>query len=306
MKKLILFMCAAFSASVGFSQNLLQPTGSVGIGTLNPESGFLLDVNGFGTIGTQNNARIYLGTSEANAAFIQSRNHITNQGLKFYASTFSFNIGNVGIGTTDPGTRKVKIITSNATNDVAAEISNSRVLGNNYGLITTAIGVGADLNTGLFTSATGGTSNLGLRVYNVQEASNSYAIYSDSPAQSYLQGNVGIGTLTPKEKLSVNGKIRAQEIKVETTNWPDYVFSKSHQLPSLQETEKHIKEKGHLPGIPSAEEVKANGIDLGEMNAKQLQKIEELTLHLIEIKKQSDQQNAQQAKEIEYLKSKIK
>ncbi|MNY60919.1 hypothetical protein D3C86_1975370 [compost metagenome] len=60
----------------------------------------------------------------------------------------------------------------------------------------------------------------------------------------------------------------------------------NYHLPSLQETEQHIKEKGHLPGIPSAEEVKNNGVDLGEMNAKLLQKIEELTLHLIEQNKQ--------------------
>jgi len=101
-------------------------------------------------------------------------------------------------------------------------------------------------------------------------------------------GNVGIGTISPTEKLSVKGKIRAQEIKVETANWPDYVFAKDYKLPSLQETEQHIKEEGHLPGIPSAEEVKVNGVDLGEMNAKLLQKIEELTLHLIEIKKELD------------------
>lgn len=104
-------------------------------------------------------------------------------------------------------------------------------------------------------------------------------------------GNIGIGTLLPAEKLSVNGKIRAQEIKVEATGWPDYVFTKSYQLPSLQEIEKHIKEKGHLPGIPAAEEVKANGIDLGEMNAKLLQKIEELTLHLIGMEKQLKEHN---------------
>ncbi|ATP58033.1 hypothetical protein CPT03_16950 [Pedobacter ginsengisoli] len=99
-------------------------------------------------------------------------------------------------------------------------------------------------------------------------------------------GNVGIGTLAPSEKLSVKGKIRAQEIKVETANWPDYVFAKGYKLPSLKETEKHIAEKGHLPDIPSAEEVKANGVDLGEMNAKLLKKIEELTLYLIELKKE--------------------
>nr|WP_197718722.1 hypothetical protein [Pedobacter schmidteae] len=104
--------------------------------------------------------------------------------------------------------------------------------------------------------------------------------------------NVGIGTTDTKGyRLAVNGKIRTHEIKVETANWPDYVFAKDYQLPTLQETEKHIKENGHLPGIPSAEEVKTNGIDLGEMNAKLLQKIEELTLHLIN-----------QQKEIELLK----
>lgn len=104
-------------------------------------------------------------------------------------------------------------------------------------------------------------------------------------------GNLGIGTTTPKERLSVNGKIRAHEIKVETANWPDYVFAKDYKLPSLQETEKHINEKGHLPGIPSAQAVKTNGIDLGEMNAKLLQKIEELTLHVIEQNKQLQLQN---------------
>jgi hypothetical protein len=115
-------------------------------------------------------------------------------------------------------------------------------------------------------------------------------------------GNVGIGTGTPAEKLSVKGKIRAQEIKVEAANWPDYVFAKDYQLPSLTETENHIKEKGHLPGIPSAEEVKANGVELGEMNAKLLKKIEELTLYLIEIKKE----NEKQQKQIEDLQSKYK
>jgi len=100
------------------------------------------------------------------------------------------------------------------------------------------------------------------------------------------EGNVGIGTITPREKLSVNGKIRAHEIKIETANWPDYVFAKDYQLPSLQETEKHIKEKGHLPGIPSADEVKTNGVDLGDMNARLLQKLEEVTLHLIKQEKE--------------------
>ncbi|PYF74209.1 hypothetical protein B0O44_104380 [Pedobacter nutrimenti] len=100
-----------------------------------------------------------------------------------------------------------------------------------------------------------------------------------------VAGNVGIGTTTPKEKLSVNGNIRAKEIKVETANWPDYVFAKDYALPSLKETEQHIQEKGHLPGIPSAQEVKSNGVDLGELNAKLLKKIEEMTLYIIDLEK---------------------
>lgn len=94
-------------------------------------------------------------------------------------------------------------------------------------------------------------------------------------------GNVGIGTASPSEKLSVNGKIRAKEIKVET-GWADFVFKPFYKLLSLSETEQFIKMNGHLPGIPSEKEVALNGINLGEMNAKLLEKIEELTLHLIE------------------------
>ena len=114
-------------------------------------------------------------------------------------------------------------------------------------------------------------------------------------------GNIGMGTETPTEKLSVKGKIRAQEVKVELNGWSDFVFAKDYQLPTLQETEKHIKEKGHLPGIPSAMEVKANGIDLGEMNAKLLQKIEELTLYLIE----KDKTDKEQQLKIEQLQKQL-
>lgn len=100
-------------------------------------------------------------------------------------------------------------------------------------------------------------------------------------------GTVGIGTNDTKGyKFAVAGSMIAESIKVKLQGtWPDFVFAKTYDRQTLQETEKHIQEKGHLPGIPSATEVKNNGIDLGEMNAKLLQKIEELTLHLIDQEK---------------------
>ena len=81
-------------------------------------------------------------------------------------------------------------------------------------------------------------------------------------------------------------------------NWSDFVFRKEYNLPTLQEVEKHIAEKGHLENIPTEKEVLENGINLGEMNAKLLQKIEELTLYSIQQNKKIDEQ----AKEIESLK----
>lgn len=95
-------------------------------------------------------------------------------------------------------------------------------------------------------------------------------------------GLVGIGTSNPTEILSVNGKIRAHEIKIEITGWPDYVFSKKYQLIPLIELEQFIDRNHHLPEIPSAHEVEKDGLNLGEMNKKLLQKVEELTLYLIE------------------------
>ncbi len=100
-------------------------------------------------------------------------------------------------------------------------------------------------------------------------------------------GSVGIGTTTTgSHKLAVEGSIGAREVKVYTGEWADFVFNKNYQLPSLEQVEQHIDRNGHLEGIPTEKEVIENGIGLGEMNAKLLQKVEELTLYMIQQNKE--------------------
>ncbi|MEO9511829.1 MAG: hypothetical protein ABJN84_04260 [Flavobacteriaceae bacterium] len=111
------------------------------------------------------------------------------------------------------------------------------------------------------------------------------SVWSESNSVASYTGSVGVGTSTIPSgyKLAVNGKIITEELKVQLQSaWPDYVFSKEYELPSLEEIQKHIEEKGHLPNIPSATEVEVNGVELGEMNKLLLEKIEELTLYLLQ------------------------
>ena len=89
--------------------------------------------------------------------------------------------------------------------------------------------------------------------------------------------------------LHNDGLLQAKEVKVTLSDWPDYVFGEEYKLMSLDETEQYIKENGHLPGVPSAQEVEEEGLSLGEMNARLMQKVEELTLHMIELQKQIDE-----------------
>ena len=100
-------------------------------------------------------------------------------------------------------------------------------------------------------------------------------------------GYVGIGTTSPTHLLSVNGSIRSKEVIV-NTGWSDYVFDDNYKLMSLKHLEQFINDNRHLPEIPSAKEVEANGISLGTMDARLLQKIEELTLYIIDLQKQID------------------
>lgn len=99
-------------------------------------------------------------------------------------------------------------------------------------------------------------------------------------------GNVGIGYENfGTYKLAVNGSVRSMEVVVET-GWADYVFDENYKLPSLSDVEKFIQQNKHLPNIPSAKEVEEKGLHLGDTQKKMMEKIEELTLYLIEKSKE--------------------
>jgi hypothetical protein len=100
-------------------------------------------------------------------------------------------------------------------------------------------------------------------------------------------GNVGIGTASPDAKLAVNGTVHAKEVKVDLNiTGPDYVFEKDYNLMSLEEIKTYIEKHKHLPEVPSAKEMETNGVNLSEMNMILLKKVEELTLHVIELRKE--------------------
>ena len=148
--------------------------------------------------------------------------------------------------------------------------------GTTYGFTATALDAegnesGASNAISVTTDSSGGGSGGGT----IWNEANSVASYS---------GKVQVGDITVPSgyRMAVDGKLITEEVKVQLSgNWPDYVFDEDYDLPTLEEVQKHIDEKGHLPNMPSGKEVEAHGVELGKMNKLLLEKIEELTLYIL-------------------------
>ncbi|MBI2273967.1 MAG: hypothetical protein HYU70_09240, partial [Bacteroidetes bacterium] len=168
---------------------------------------------------------------------------------------------------------------------------------------------GGVLASAAFSSTSGSSGGIdyhggGLRIFSMGASGSVKGSYtwvakgadgsSSTPMMIDANGNIGMGVSTGlSEKLSVNGNIRAQKLIVTQTGWSDYVFNADYKLKSLPEVEAFIKENKHLPEVPSAKEVEEKGISVGDNQALLLKKIEELTLYIIELKRESSEQQKQ-------------
>ena len=180
------------------------------------------------------------------------------------------NLGNVGIGTRTPGEK----LTVDGNVKLNTEWQQLLFGGNN------GVSGGMRGNSGHYTSLTM------YHGHSLEFQTGSNGIdHNNVRMHISTGGNIGIGTRTPTQKLTVAGKINAEEIILEDVSGADFVFEEDYDLRSLEETEAFIKAHKHLPEIPSAAEMAEEGLEIKAMNILLLQKVEELTLHLIEMNK---------------------
>jgi hypothetical protein len=282
-------------------------TGNVGIGTITPST--KLDVRGLISTpeiafknadggddsdpyrlrkvqGSSNNNWLELQLNDdPNESFRIYGNSCAGFGCVEYSSNLYhsfdaqgnvFHSGNVGIGTQNPiGKFDIRGNVFIGTSDLSigsvgsfVQIDQGSFSGNSYSQIR-AYSNGGNINNNLVLQSTG--------------------------------GNVGIGSTNPDEKLTVKGKIHAEEIRVDLAVPADYVFQKfytgkselkaDYVMPTLAEIENFTKKNHHLPNVPSAKEIQQNGLSLGEMSNVLLQKVEELTLYVIEQQNKLEAQN---------------
>lgn len=232
--------------------------GNVGIGTISPSE--KLEVTG------NIKATKFIGDGSGLTG-ITGTTQWTSNGSDIY-----YNAGNIGIGTITPS-GKLQIV-ANETRGLQIDHTSSQTY--SY--------------AALITSNQDQTKALAVIDKSSGSDVENFRLYANGDL--YTAGPVCIGKADANGygyKLAVAGSMIAEEVVVKLqANWPDFVFAKNHPLKSLSEIEQYIKVNNHLPEIPSASEVKQNGVNVGDMQNKLLQKVEEMTLYMIDLKKENE------------------
>ncbi len=331
MKKTILTVTiliqAGLSAQWTDSGSNTTTTDNVGIGTTSPEA--KLKVVRGGTIGgiwNPNNSFFTLSDGgvqslimDSNEIYGSSTLHIGSYSgdlVRFRTVLDSGaaidrmiikNNGYVGMGTLSPSaqlhvssaTSGDAILLLEADTDNNNESDNPEInFSQDGGLVNYFIGIEGQANT-----KSSGTHHNAFIVGSEQNRDIQF-VTNDQVEMTIKSTGVGIGTITPDAKLTVKGDIHTQEVKVDLNGAvaPDYVFEADYDLQSLEQVQNYIQQYGHLPNIPSAQEMEENGLLLKEMNLKLLEKVEELTLYIIEQEKRIQRQEIRMRKIEQHVK----
>jgi hypothetical protein len=278
-------------------QMYITPAGNIGISYADPVS--KLQIVGGTDASSAQNGFLMLGISTAeNLVFDNNEILARNNGV--VSTLFLGRDGSkvqLGNGPDETGT-KLQITSGN---DVDLPNANS-----GYMMMGSQAGINMIMDNNEIQVRNNGSAshmylqNLGGNVF-IGDATNfnsSHRLGVDGNA--VILGAVRIGeTVTPGGyKLAVDGKAICTELLVRLVpNWPDYVFNKQYKLRGIDEVENFIKKNNHLPGIPSAKEIESTGVNVGEMQKLQMEKIEELTLYIIELKKEIENLKAHQSRQ---------
>jgi hypothetical protein len=331
-------ICVALAASTLWGQNTFPASGNVGIGTTSPttllqvgngtnnfagfsfnntsvpQTFFGLEI-GTNQTGGQGETNFWNGYPSATRSF--DFRQLTGSGTYNTLATILAN-GNVGIGTTTPSEQFDLVGAEGTTSAINPTLSQGATIA----LDDTGTGAGSG-GAVLFGAYSGawrfaaikgyalcggcGTYSVGDIVFSTRLYPFNAAALSEVMRIQGATGNVGIGTTNPVHPLQVAGIIGAEEVIVSATG-ADYVFKPDYRLSPLSDVATYIEQNHHLPGIPSAQEVQAQGVNLGEMQTKLLAKIEELTLHMIQAERDNQElrnQNREMQRQTQTLQERI-
>lgn len=298
MKRILSIVAISWMGIAIWAQTWTTGTGSlysnpistkVGIGIATPDARLHIDNGalkiGEGTSATARSTNVlYFGDED----YVKIGEWESDDMLSFWANQFNFNNGYVGIGVPDPQYKldvngKVFLRTYDWHNATAYSYlhwaSHNLVMGvpaGNYAVTRLDLRSGGSTQGKLFSEFTMYTAN------GVDNHEAKIKFNTEYDCWINTSGFIGIGTESPQNKLDVRGAIRADEIYVNQVSGADYVFDESYKLRPLSEVKEYVQKNQHLPEIPSADEMQRNGVNMNELQIQLLQKVEELTLYIIQ------------------------